>query len=172
MDEIDKGYYKVHLTNDFVTMTMQEILPVGLSFKKAAQLAIAFYSSRPTKSPFHVDMDIACLIVLNGRKMVRFWPDYRPRTTSEGYSTIDEDVDLFDDDCDENQVVTVELVRGEALLIPAGYWHQVWSSANTIGLSIQVTCKSLPKWDRSHVAKTETSSETPRIPLRKRKRST
>jgi hypothetical protein len=118
-------------------------MPDGAEVKEIDRSVIAFLSSRATTSGTHRDQTPSILYCVWGTKAVYIAP---PDVLDRHHKQVEghEDwlaYDPFDDNADSRPSVwqRVDLIPGEAVYIPKGWWHNVFSSQDTIGLSVDIT---------------------------------
>lgn len=140
---VTSGYYKVHLSDSFVTANFASHLPPAFIVKPLARCkAIAFVNTRDGQCYAHYDLDNSVLLVLTGSKSVYLSPPgIRDRDASaEFYNStyLDEDNPFL---CVKGGWLPVVPVRShQALFLPKQWWHCIQSKAGTVALSLQVVC--------------------------------
>jgi hypothetical protein len=95
---------------------------------------------RDTHTPTHFDPHSAMLIQVRGRKVLRLVPPTQTALyeLSEGYflrCDLEDPAVIEHPDFDPRSVLTVELAEGEALFLPALWWHDVRALTPSITLS-------------------------------------
>lgn len=141
---IEPGYYKAHLSSNFVTENFGDsCLPHGIRVKKRAnQKAIAFFSTTvETLSNTHYDQDPSFLFVLKGMKQIMYARPsiakmYEKARIVESHSSIFEGLNPFEDQGSGWEYMT--LTSGDGLLLPQNWLHSVKSSPGTLAISFQV----------------------------------
>eukprot|EP01046_Picozoa_sp_COSAG06_P007691 COSAG06_NODE_379_length_16608_cov_83.792477_12_plen_508_part_00 len=146
----DVAYSQVYFGKDTAAEVLSAALPWpggfmpdGAEVKEIDRSVIAFLSSRATTSGTHRDQTPSILYCVWGTKAVYIAP---PDVLDRHHKQVKghEDwlaYDPFDDNTDSRPSVwqRVDLIPGEAVYIPKGWWHNVFSSQDTIGLSVDIT---------------------------------
>ena len=143
-DRVEPGYYKAHLSSNFVTDNFGDsCLPHGIRIKKRTnQKAIAFFSTTAeTLSNTHYDQDPSFLFVLKGMKQIMYARPsiakmYEKARIVESHSSIFEGINPFETHCSGWECMT--LTSGDGLLLPQNWLHAVKSSPGTLAISFQV----------------------------------
>jgi len=177
---IEAGYFKAHLTSQFVMDFFDDCcLPRGMRVKrKANQKAIAFISTtQETLSNTHYDQDPSFLFVLKGMKQMMYASPsvcslYEKFRVVESHSSIFEGVNPFKDQCAGWEGLT--LTAGDGLMLPQNWLHAVKSSPGTLAISFQVESTGEVK-SRPDTSKTTRRRSSPLLfykqPSKKRERS-
>lgn len=119
-------------------------IPACAQLKVIDKSLIVFASKTPTFSGTHRDKTSSILHCVCGAKAVFLCPPnvhkkmpdvYMQHPGNEDWLTYDP----FDDPQPPPHWQRCDLIPGESVFIPAGWWHNVLSPVDTIGLSVDIT---------------------------------
>ena len=153
-DSMVSAYLQIFYGKDTARHVLGDLqfIPTCAQLKRTTKSLIVFVSRYPTFSGTHRDATPSILYCAWGCKTIWIappnihekWPtEFQTVPKHENWLSYDPFIGTRDrPDPEQFGWRRCTLIPGEAIFIPAGWWHNVWSPADTVGISADIATTS------------------------------